>query len=237
MAMMHNKVLVTGGTRGIGEAAVQLFSKNGFEVTATGTSLSDKKREGISYLSCDFSDTKATERFAKEIANMGFSVLINNAGINKIGPLSDYSLKDFEKIQRVNVTAPFLLCRAVLPGMQKRGFGRIVNITSIFGVVSKAERSAYSASKFALAGLSKALALEMARDNILVNCLAPGFVDTELTRKILGEEGMREMAVKVPMGRFARPEEIAKFIIFLTSEENTYMTGQNIIVDGGFTCE
>ena len=137
----------------------------------------------------------------------------------------------------MNVTTPFLLCRALVDGMRKKGYGRILNVTSVFGVVSKAGRAAYSASKFGLFGLTRALALELAKDNVLVNCLAPGFVDTELTRGILGEKGIQEMAAKVPMGRLAQPEEIAQYACFLVGEENTFMTGQNIIVDGGFTCE
>ncbi|MDO8527411.1 MAG: SDR family oxidoreductase [Deltaproteobacteria bacterium] len=233
---MHKKALVTGGTRGIGKCVAKLLSQNGFEVTVTGTCARGEAPKGCSYLAVDFSDLQAIELFAKEIQEMGFSVLINNAGINKVGSLSDYELKDFQLLQQVNVTAPFLLCRAVVPGMSKRKFGRIVNITSVFGVVSKEGRSAYSATKFALSGLTKALALETAKDNVLVNCLAPGFVDTELTRGILGEKGIVEMSEKIPMGRLATPEEMAHYVLFLASEENTYMTGQNVVVDGGFTC-
>ena len=103
-------------------------------------------------------------------------------------------------------------------------------------MVSKAGRSAYSASKFGLFGLSRALALEVAAKNVLVNCVAPGVVDTELTRTVLGEKGIAELVDRIPVGRLARPEEIARYIRFLASEENTYMTGQNIVVDGGFTC-
>jgi 3-oxoacyl-[acyl-carrier protein] reductase len=168
---------------------------------------------------------------------MELSVLVNSAGINKVGSLEDYDLEDFARIQQVNVTAPFLLCRAVVPGMRKRAFGRIVNITSIFGLVSRAGRSAYSASKFALFGLSRALALEVAADNILVKCLAPGFVETDLTRQTLGATGLREIVTRIPLGRLAQPEEIAHYIRFLVSEDNTYMTGQTLVVDGGFLCE
>ena len=235
--MMHKKALVTGGTRGIGKAVAQLLLRNGFEVTVTGTLPSGRGPDGTSYLSCDFSNLKEIELFAKEISQMGFSILINNAGINKIGRAAEYALEDFQLLQQVNVTAPFLLCRAVVPGMCQKKFGRIVNITSVFSLVSKAERLAYSTSKFGLVGLSRALALEVAKDNVLVNCLAPGFVDTELTHKILGEKGMAEMADKIPMKRLGSPEEIAHYVLFLVSEQNTYMTGQNIIVDGGFTCE
>ncbi len=120
--------------------------------------------------------------------------------------------------------------------MQRRQFGRIVNITSIFSVVSKPGRSAYSASKSGLLGLTRALALEVAADNILINCVAPGIVDTELTHSVLGDPGIAELRSLVPMGRLATSDEIAKYIRFLASEENTYMTGQNLVVDGGFTC-
>lgn len=233
---MSKKVLVTGGTRGIGLAIAKRMQEAGFQVVVTGSSQTGKV-DGCEYLACDFSDQKATEAFSKKIAEMEFSVLVNNAGINKIGVLTEYDVEDFTNLHQVNVVAPFLLCKAVVPGMQKRKFGRIVNITSIFGVVSKAERSAYSASKFALAGMTRALALETAKDNVLVNCLAPGFVDTELTRRVLGEEGIKEMLKRVPIGRLVSPKEIAQYALFLASDQNTCMTGQTIIVDGGFTCE
>lgn len=214
-----------------------LLQANGYSVVVTGRSPAGKAPQGCDYRCCDFSDLAAVKTFAKELADLGFSILINNAGINKIGPVADYEPVDFMQIQQVNVVAPFLLCKALVPGMQARGFGRIVNITSIYSSVSRAGRSAYSASKFALLGVTRALALEVAKENVLVNCLAPGFVDTELSRSILGEKGMAELVERIPMGRFAKPEEIARYIVFLASEENTYMTGQNIIVDGGFTCE
>lgn len=234
--MMKLKALVTGGTRGIGMATAKALLEAGHEVVVTGRSPDKRLLEGCSYLQCDFSDLGAIESFAALVAEMDLGVLINNVGINKIGPLSGYDPSDFARIQQVNVTAPFMLCRAVVPGMRRQRFGRIVNITSIWSVVSKAGRSAYSASKFGLLGLSRALALEVAADNILVNCVAPGVVDTELTRSVLGEKGIAEMLEQIPIRRLARPEEIARYVRFLASEENTYMTGQNIIVDGGFTC-
>lgn len=233
---MKMKALVTGGTRGIGAAIASELLKAGHELFVTGKSPHGRGPEGSTYLQCDFSDPAAVEAFAATIADLDLSVLVNNAGINKVAPVAEYSHTDFYLIQQVNVIAPFMLCRAVISGMRRRSFGRIVNITSIFGVVSKAGRSAYSASKGGLLGLSRALALEVAADNILVNCVAPGFVDTGLTRDVLGTAGMAEMAVQIPMGRLAQPAEIARYVLFLASEENTYMTGQNIVVDGGFTC-
>ena len=234
--MGRKKALVTGGTRGIGAATARARLESGHEVVVSGKSSGGQAPEGCEYLSSDFSDSSQLRAFAARIAGMDFAVLVNNAGINKIGPLAEYDPADFGRIQQINVWAPFMLCRAVVPGMRKKRFGRIVNITSIWGVVSKAGRSAYSASKFGLFGLSRALALEVAADNILVNCVAPGVVDTELTRGVLGEKAIAELLDRVPLGRMAQPDEIARYVRFLASEENTYMTGQNIIVDGGFTC-
>ena len=234
---MNRRTLVTGGTRGIGAAIAQALVEAGYEVTVTGTSPdAGRAPPGCAYRYCDFSDAEALEAFAADVAKLDLGVLVNNAGVNKVGPLEHYDPVDFAKIQQVNLTAPFLLCRAVVPGMRKRKFGRIVNIASIFSLVSKAGRSAYSASKFGLLGLTRALALEVAGDNVLVNCLSPGFVETQMTRRILGEQGIADVITRIPLGRLAKPEEIARYVRFLVSEDNTYMTGQNIIADGGFTC-
>ncbi len=233
----NRRTLVTGGTRGIGAAIAQALVEAGYEVTVTGTASGEGRAPaGCAYRPCDFSDPKALKAFAGEVAGLDLGVLINNAGINKVGSIEQYDPDDFAKIQQVNVTAPFALCRAVVPGMRRRRFGRIVNIASIFGVISRSGRSAYSASKFGLVGLTRALALEVAADNILVNCVSPGFVDTELTRGILGAQGIAEAVRQVPLGRLAQPAEIARCVRFLVGEENTYLTGQNIIVDGGVTC-
>jgi NAD(P)-dependent dehydrogenase (short-subunit alcohol dehydrogenase family) len=230
------KALVTGGTRGIGAATAKALLQDGYEVIVSGSSPNGRVLEGCAYEACDFSDPVAVDVFAATISKWELSVLINNAGINKIGPLQEYDPSDFARIQQVNVTAPFKLCQAVVPGMCKRQHGRIVNITSIYGVVSRVGRSAYSVSKFGLFGLTRALALEVARDNVLVNGLAPGIVETALARQMLGEKGLSEIITRIPMGRLAAPEEIARTVRFLCSEDNTYMTGQNIVVDGGYTC-
>ncbi len=234
--MTARRALITGGTRGIGAATAKSLLETGCEVIVTGRSPEGKGPSGCAYLACDFSDPSQIEALAAKAAGLELAILVNNVGINKVGPLTDYDPEDFARIQQVNLIAPFMLCRSVVPGMRERRFGRIVNITSIWGVVSKVGRSAYSASKFGLVGLTRALALEVAADNILVNCVAPGVVDTELTRSVLGEKGIAEMVGQIPIGRMAQPEEIAHYVRFLVSEENTYMTGQNIVVDGGFTC-
>lgn len=228
--------VVTGATRGIGHAIAQQLADLGATILATGTKENGAGPSGSTYRAVDFADTAATQAFADEIRSLAPDILINNAGINKIGAFADYDLADFERIQRVNVEAPFLLCQAALPGMKAKGWGRIVNISSIWGKITKAERSAYAASKSALDGMTATLAVESARDGILANCVAPGFIETDMTREILGPEGMADIAAQVPMGRLGRPEEVARLVIWLAGPENTYISGQNIAIDGGFTC-
>lgn len=236
MTNAPRRALVTGGTRGIGEAIAVMLRDSGLDVVVTGSSLTGSGPAGCRYAGADLSKPANAEAFAAEMAREGFAVLVNNAGMNRVGTVEQYALADLENVLNVNLVAPYLLCRAVVPGMTAARFGRIVNITSIFGLVSKAGRSAYSASKFGLFGMTRALALEVAADNVLVNCVAPGFVDTDLTRRVLGESGIAEMVRQVPMGRLATPEEIARFVAFLCSDHNSFMTGQTVVIDGGFTC-
>lgn len=236
--------LVTGGTRGIGAAVVQQLVDSGARVIATGKSAevigrlqagANRSEHPIRYERVDFSDDHDAESFASRMAAEPVDVLINNAGINKIALTGEVDLADWDRIQRVNVRAALLLSRALAPKMAKRGYGRIVNITSIFGHVSRQMRVSYSTSKFALLGLTKALALDYAEHNVLVNALAPGFIDTELTRSLLTEEQLTECVRSTPVGRLGSPEEIARAVVFLASEANSFMTGQHMIVDGGFT--
>jgi NAD(P)-dependent dehydrogenase (short-subunit alcohol dehydrogenase family) len=229
------RALVTGGTRGIGQAIASRLRRDGVAVTVTGTRPDGQAPEGCAYLACDFSDTPATEAFAARVAGQGFDILVNNAGINKLSPFAEIELADFELLQRINVTAPMLLARAVVPGMRARKWGRIINVGSIWSIISKAQRGSYTASKFALDGLTAALAAEVAMDDVLVNTVAPGFIDTELTRRMLGEEGMRQLTASVPMRRAGRPEEIAAFVAWLAGPENTFISGQCLAIDGGFT--
>lgn len=233
--MKNRKALVTGGTRGIGYAIAEVLIESGYDVTVTGTGEEKRGPEGCHYLPCDFLNPDGVESFIQKISKENFSILVNNAGINKIGSLSDYDPKTFEEILRVNLEGPFKVCRALVGMMCEKNFGRIVNISSIWSVLTRPGRFAYSASKHAIFGLTKTLALETASHNVLVNCVAPGFVDTDMTRDILGEKGMIEAAQKIPLGRFAKPTEIAQVVKFLVSEENSYITGQNIVVDGGYT--
>jgi 3-oxoacyl-[acyl-carrier protein] reductase len=228
------RALVTGATRGIGRAIAETLRAEGAYVigTATGTGASGVCNE---YVQADFADLEQIRACAEFTRRAAPDILVNNAGINKIGSFTEIDPEDFRRIQQVNVLAPFFLCQAAIPGMKQRGWGRIVNISSIWGKISRKHRASYSASKFALDGMTVALAAELSGDGILANCVSPGFIDTELTRRVLGENGMREVAAGLPVGRLGTVTEIARAVAWLASPENTYLTGQNIAVDGGFT--
>jgi NAD(P)-dependent dehydrogenase (short-subunit alcohol dehydrogenase family) len=235
MALDGKLAFITGATRGIGRAIALEFKAAGAKVVGTGTAKSGQFAYLDDYIYADFSSREQIESCSQRLASLAPDILVNNAGINKIGPFAEIAIDDFLRIQMVNVTAPFVLCQRALDAMRERGWGRIVNVSSIWGKISREHRASYSAAKFAIDGLTLAIALEYARSGILANCVAPGFTDTELTRKILSGAQIAELVLNVPAGRLARVEEIARLVVWLAGPENTYLTGQNIAIDGGFT--
>ena len=239
----NKTVIITGGTRGIGRSLVNFFTDVDANVIFTGTKKynsvnfdSLKNNSRLQYIELDYSSEKSVKQFIHLVRDLDRGdVLINNAGVNKIDNISEISVDDWDWINTINLKGPFLLTQAVSEDMKKQNSGKIINIASIFSVISKVKRAAYSATKWGLIGFTKAVALELAPFNIQVNAVSPGFVDTDLTRKILGLENMKQLEETIPQGRLAQPEEIAKVVLFLCSDQNTYITGQNIVVDGGFT--
>jgi len=229
------QAVVTGASRGIGYAIAQKLLSDGCEVTATGTSENGNCPDGAEYHPVDFLNDSDVETFCQFLQSRNIDILINNAGINKIGEFSNISLQDFDDILRVNLRAPFQLCQAVIPNMRNNNWGRIVNITSIFGKVTKEYRAPYSSSKFGLHGMTAAMAAEVAEYGILANSVGPGFIDTDLTRNVLGEKGMDELKQRIPIKRLGQVDEIAAYVSWLASQENTYISGQNLMIDGGFT--
>ncbi len=227
--------VVTGGTRGIGFAIAKRLVEDGLEVVVTGTKKDAEHPYGTSYYPVDFLDNDSVVNFVKFLKQQQVDILINNAGINKIGEFSLINIEDFDKVLQVNLRTPFQLCQAVIPSMKKNNWGRIINLTSIFGNITKEYRAPYSSSKFGLDGMTAALASEVSEFGILANSVGTGFIDTELTRNVLGKDGINKIQKNIPMKRLGRVDEIASLVSWLASEENTYISGQNLMIDGGFS--
>jgi len=232
---MAKTVLITGATRGIGTYIAQEFKTAGYYVIGVGQRQLDNVENVDQYYSVNLSDETAVDDFVKVINSMQIDVLVNNAGINNPAPFTEVTLDNFKQTTQVNLFAPFRLCQAVLPGMQERHYGRIVNISSIWGKISRAGVAAYSATKFGIDGMTVAIANEYAKHGIMANSVSPGFVNTEMTKKNLSAEKIAHFESLIPAGRLAEPIEIARTVAWLASENNTYISGQNIACDGGFT--
>ena len=235
MGDIKYRAVVTGATRGIGYAIAERLLQDGLDVIATGTREHANHPVGSSYYQVDFLSNQSVSEFIEYLKHQKIDILINNAGINKIGEFANIAIDDFDRILRVNLRTPFQLCQAVIPNMKQNSWGRIVNLTSIFGNITKEYRAPYSSSKFGLDGMTVALAAEVSEQGILANSVGPGFIDTELTRSVLGDDGISELKWHIPMKRLGQVEEIASIVSWLVSEENTYMSGQNLMIDGGFS--
>ncbi|MCK9373407.1 MAG: SDR family oxidoreductase [Sulfuricurvum sp.] len=215
-------VLITGASKGIGKAIADLLK----ESSTTYDLLTP------SHYDLDLSCRESIRTYCQKHPNI--DILINNAGINILGAVDSISDSDMDVMLGTNLIGPLALIREVVPAMKNGGYGKIVNISSIWGIRSKENRSLYSATKFALNGVTKALARELGGYNILVNSVCPGYVNTELTQKNVPQEEQTKIKATIPLGRFAEPDEIARTVAFLISRNNSYITGQTIIIDGGF---
>lgn len=242
MDFSGKKVLVTGATRGIGAAIADAFADAGATLILTGTQqdvideLNAQCSTEREYWCVDFNDRSSLDAFCARLEGIDrLDVCVNNAGINRLNPIDKIDTDDLDAVLDINLRAPFLVSRSVSRLMKRQGSGRIINIASIWSVITKSGRAAYTASKFGLVGMTKTLAADLGGDGILVNAVSPGFIMTDLTTQSLAPEEQQQLSGEVPLGRFGQPEEIAQVVLFLASDLNTYISGQNIVVDGGFT--
>lgn len=235
--------LVTGATRGIGATIGSLLHQAGAHVILTGTKKDEiaslnkahNADERLHYIQADFSDKTSLDGFLDTLSRYDrMDICVNNAGTNRISLVEDTHTDDYDLLTDINLRAPYLICREVSRKMKAANYGRIVNIASIWGVITKAGRSVYTLTKHGLVGLTKTLSVELAPHNVLVNAVSPGFTMTELSKATLSEADRELITGMIPMQRFAQPEEMARVVLFLASDLNTYLTGQNIVVDGGF---
>jgi 3-oxoacyl-[acyl-carrier protein] reductase len=220
---MHKKnVLITGVSRGIGKAI-----KDRLEATNQYNLIVPSRTE------MDLTNSENIVNYFNK-TDLHVDILINNAGTNILNAIEDITMDTVEQMLSVNLKAPLQLIKSCVPYMKSRQWGRIVNISSIWGVRSKEFRTLYSAAKFGINGITKALSRELGEYGILVNAVCPGYVNTELTNKNVPPAEQEKIKLTIPLGRFAEPGEIANVIKFLISDENTYITGQAIVIDGGF---
>lgn len=242
---LNNQVaLVTGASRGIGKAIAQELARQGAKVVGTATSESGAL--AISeYLSAvapdcgkglvlDVTDVQRCSAVVDQVQEEygGLSILVNNAGITKDQLAMRMKDEDWDAVIATNLTAVGRLSRAVLRGMMKARFGRIISITSVVGSSGNAGQMNYAAAKAGVAGMSRALAREIGSRNITVNCVAPGFIDTDMTRE-LGEQQTAALMQQIPLARFGQPEDIAAAVAFLASQQAGYITGTTLHVNGG----
>ncbi|ALE03975.1 3-oxoacyl-[acyl-carrier-protein] reductase [Bartonella ancashensis] len=234
------KALITGASGGIGEAIARLFHAQGAIVGLHGTRkerleeiATDLGKDSFVFPAC-LSEREAVKKLAETVENEmgGVDILVNNAGITRDGLFIRMQDTDWDDVLAINLTASFILTRALVHAMMRRRYGRIINITSIVGVVGNPGQTNYCAAKAGLIGFSKSLAQEIASRNVTVNCIAPGFIKSAMTDKLNEKQKEAIMAV-IPMKRMGTGEEIASAAVYLASDEASYVTGQTMHINGG----
>jgi NAD(P)-dependent dehydrogenase (short-subunit alcohol dehydrogenase family) len=247
---LHGRVaLVTGGSRGLGRAMARALAEAGADVALCSRdpeALRQSLDEVLSGLSvrgativADLSRRGECDRVAQEARQaLGrVDILINNAGTNVPQPIDRIRDEDWDHVLELNLSSCMALSRAVVPEMKQRRWGRIVHISSIMALGSKEERHAYSATKAALIGMARAMAVELGPYNITVNCIAPGPFLTDLPGRLLSDEQKQHFARRTALGRWAQPRELAGAALLLASEAGSYITGATLVVDGGTLCK
>jgi NAD(P)-dependent dehydrogenase (short-subunit alcohol dehydrogenase family) len=249
-SLLGKSALITGASKGLGKAMALALAEAGASVALVSRDEA-RLREVASQIgaagglaevfAADVTDEAQVARVRDDFTKKAggrLDILINNAGINLRKPITDFTLAEWQNVMNTNVTSAFLMCRAFVPMMTGHGYGRIINMTSMMSHISLPGRTAYSASKSALLGFNRALALELAREQITVNGISPGVCDTEINAPLMQNPELRaQFLAKIPAGRWGQPEEIAALAVYLCSESAGFITGTDVVIDGGWTAQ
>lgn len=242
--MTKRIALVTGGTRGIGESIALVLHQAGYKVVANyvgndAVAQDFTQKTGIPVYKFDVSDFETCKtNIAKIEAEQGgpVEVLVNNAGITRDGAMHKMGVEAWAAVLDTNLTSCFNMSRAVIEGMRERGFGRIINISSVNGQLGQFGQTNYSAAKAGVLGFTKALARESAAKGITVNAIAPGYIATDMV-KAVNEDVLKKIIAGIPVGRLGQPEEIGRAVLFLAADESGFITGETISINGGQNME
>lgn len=237
--LLNKNAIITGAARGMGAAHARLFIAEGATVTLSdlredeGRALAAELGSSAQFVCHDVASAAGWAETAAAAERFGpVTILVNNAGISVEGPIAEFSDEDYDRVIATNQTSVFMGCRAVVPSMRRAGIGSIVNISSAAGLVGFPNGAAYCASKFAVRGLTKAFAMELASEGIRVNSVHPGVVETPM---VGGLDVPALVVPTVPLGRIGQPADIAHLVLYLASDESGYCTGSEFIADGGLT--
>jgi NAD(P)-dependent dehydrogenase (short-subunit alcohol dehydrogenase family) len=241
--------LITGASKGLGKAMALALGREGARLILVSRNLEQTRETAKAVIAAggtaeafqtDVTDEQQIARLEKEAtAKCGkINILINNAGINIRKAVTDFTLSEWNQVQGSNLTSAFLMCRAFVPQMKGQGYGRIINLTSIMSHVAIAGRTAYASSKAGLLGFTRALALELAPDQITVNGISPGPVGTEMNKPIMENPELNQQFIsKIPLGRWGKEAEIGQLAVYLCSEDAGFITGTDVLIDGGWTAQ
>lgn len=241
--------LITGASKGLGKAMALALGKAGAHLLLVSRNLEQTQATAKAVLAeggraeafqADVTNEQQVTELGRQVAQRfgKLQILINNAGINIRKPVTDFTLDEWNQVQNTNMTSVFLMCRAFVPLMKNQGYGRIINMTSIMSHVAIGGRTAYATSKAGLLGFTKALALELAPEQITVNGISPGPFGTEMNKPIMeNPEANQQFLSKIPLGRWGKVEEVGQLAVYLCAEEAGFITGTDILIDGGWTAQ
>ncbi len=257
--LQNKKVFITGSTSGIGLAIAEMFAQQKCHIMIHGLvdqkqlqniqkNLADRFKVDVLASNADLADPKGLSGLADEAAAWGVDILVNNAGIQHVSPIENFTPEKWDQVMAVNVRAAFFLIHKLIGGMKKNGWGRIINVASAHGLVASINKAAYVASKHALVGLTKVVALETANDNITCNAICPGWVHTDIVEKQIQtraaasgqtpqETALDLIAEKMPYHKFVQPAEVAALALYLAGDTARAITGASLPIDGAWTAQ